>query len=301
MSDSPSVLWLPALTRFAAASPLRRMFARADRLADGAAGHLDALAGYFATGATPVPVAALTRELARGDAGDATWLCADPAWIEPELTGARLLACGRLALEPDEVAALAEALQPLFLEQGMTLETTTPERWHLRVPAGLPLPDFPAPEQALGAQLIGHLPEGPAARRWRVLLTDIQVTLHQHPLNAARRRRGLPPVNSLWLWGGGVLPARVTSTLAGACSDDALVRALAARAGMPWRARDPDSALPAGWLLDLTDLDADAIDGTWWPHVERWACRQPLLLHLADGQRRRWRPWHRLRVWRDRR
>jgi hypothetical protein len=298
MAAPSTVLWLPALARFAPTSPLRRLLVRADRLADGAAGYLGGLDGYFDAGTKPMPVAALTRELACGDAGDATWLCADPAWIEPDLTGARLLACGRFDLTAAEVAEFAEAVRPLFLEQGMTLETTTLDHWHLRVPTEWPLPDFPAPEQALGAQLIGHLPEGPAARRWRVLLTDIQVTLHQHPLNIERRRHGLPPVNSLWLWGGGVLPARVTSALAGVCSDDALLQALAARAGVPWRIRDPDQAMPAGGLLDLTDLDAAVIETAWWPHIERLTRERAMVLHFAEGGRWYWRPRHRWRCWR---
>ena len=41
----------------------------------------------------------------------------------------------------------------------------------------------------------------------RMLLNEVQVLLHQHPLNAARQTRGLPPVNSVWFWGAGRLPA----------------------------------------------------------------------------------------------
>ncbi|PWK89768.1 phosphoglycerate mutase [Fulvimonas soli] len=293
-------LWLPDLRRFDRASPLRRLLARADREADGPAGYLGGLDGYFDAGARPLPAAALTRELLAGDAGAAPWLAADPAWIEPDINGARLLACGRLGLDAAEAEALAETLRPLFAEHGMRLETTTPDRWHLRVPEDVPLPDFPSPEQALGENLLGHLPQGPQGRRWRVLLNEAQVLLHQHPLNAGRRRRGQPPVNSLWPWGGGRLPATVESTLAGVCGDDPLLLALAARAGLPHRRREPArlADLPAGWLADLQDLPVDDIEQAWRPAIEAAARRRALRLAFASGERWRWRPWHRLRAWR---
>src|SRR6185312_8364748 len=78
------------------------------------------------------------------------WLPADPAWVRPDMNGVRLLACGQLQLSMDEAQAFAAMLRPVFDEAGMQLEISTPDRWHLRLPADMPLPDFDAPEQALG-------------------------------------------------------------------------------------------------------------------------------------------------------
>lgn len=297
MSASLS-LWLPALSRFEPAHPLRRLLARADRQADGPRGYLAGLADWFET-TQPLPAGALTRELAAGDAGDASWLCADPAWVEPDMNGARLLACGRMQLSQDEAAAFAEPLAPLFEEQGMHLHLTGPDRWHVRLPPGMAAPDFPAPEQALGENLLQHLPQGPEGRRWRILQNDLQVALHQHPLNARRRAAGQPPVNSLWLWGAGTLPARVRTQLKGVESDDPLLRALAANAGVAQRARAGEAAdLSPGWLLDLQDLPAGPIATHWWPAIDALARRHPLQFHFASGERWLHRPMHRLRFWR---
>ena len=87
--------WLPAWPRFDRLHPLRMLLQRADRLADGAVGYLGGLAAYFSCEGG-MPAAALTREYLVGDAGDAYWLSADPAWVQPDLTGARLMACGQL-------------------------------------------------------------------------------------------------------------------------------------------------------------------------------------------------------------
>ena len=42
--------------------------------------------------------------------------------------------------------------------------------------------------------------------RFRAELNELQMLLHEHPVNQAREARGELPVNSLWLWGGGSLP-----------------------------------------------------------------------------------------------
>lgn len=302
MSDTsprPLECWLPNLQRFDALHPVRSLLLRADRLDEGANGYLGGLAHYFQCRGG-IPAAALTRDHLVGDAADAGWLSADPAWIQPELNGARLLACGQLQLSMDEAQSLAKPLKPVFGDAGMILEISSPDRWHLRLLSQAPLPDFAAPEQALGEDLFEHLPQGPDGRRWRALLNEVQVLLHQHPVNAERRARGLPPVNSLWLWGGGALPQRVTTNLTGVIGEDLLLLALARRADISVQPRNEASvtSVPAGWLVDLQDQSVDAIAETWWPLLQSQAKRQPLMLAFASGERWLYRPWHRLRFWR---
>lgn len=298
-SPNPIECWLPNLQRFDPSHPLRSLLVRSDRLDNSATGYLDGLADYFQCRGG-IPAAALTREHLLGDAGDASWLSADPAWIQPDLSGARLLACGQLQLTMDEAQSLAKPLKPIFGDAGMVLEISSPDRWHLRLLSQSPLPEFAAPEQALGEDLYEHLPQGHDGRRWRALFNEVQVILHQHPLNAERRAHGLPPVNSLWLWGGGPLPQRVTTTLKSVVSDDLLLSALAKRAGIPVQPRDITSmsAVRAGWLIDLQDISAEDIAATWWPSLQDLAKRQPLKLSFASGERWLYRPWHRMRFWR---
>jgi hypothetical protein len=299
LSSRPLECWLPDLQRFDPTHPVHALLQRADRMENGAVGYLGGLSGYFQC-SEGMPAAALTREHLAGDADGSSWLSADPAWVQPDLSGARLLACGQLQLSMDEALALAEPLKPVFSDAGMSLEVSSPDRWHVRLPSPMPLPDFDAPEQALGEDLYEHLPQGPDGRRWRVLLNEVQVLLHQHPANTQRRARGLPPVNSVWLWGGGVLPQRVVTPLPGAIGEDVLLLALAKRAGIPVQSRDQASvsAAAAGWLIDLQDLAADDIAATWWPLLQAQARRQPLMLSFASGERWHARPWHRLRFWR---
>ena len=102
----------------------------------------------------------------------------------------------------------------------MPIDAPHPSRWYLRIAPGVRLPSFADPADALGTDL-GDALVGPAAgdgadaRRWRTLLTEAQVVLHNHPWNARRAAEGKPPVNSLWFWGGGALPFQVTAPAGG--------------------------------------------------------------------------------------
>jgi hypothetical protein len=292
-------IWLPDLTRFAPDHPLRALLRKADPLANGVQGYMDGLASRFGL-AGSLPAGSLTRELIAGDAGTDAWLCADPAWVQPDLNGARLLACGQMQLSEDDAQTLAESLMPLFEEVGMTLQVSSPDHWHVRLAVDTQVPDFAAPEQALGEDLYYHLPQGEKGRPWRILLNEVQVVLHQHPLNEERRLRGLPPVNHLWLWGGGILPASVNTLASHVIGDDLLLTALAkqARVSCAPRTKQAVSSAVPGTLIDLQDLPVDDIATHWTHDLLALAKQHALQLSFASGERWIHRPWHRLRFWR---
>jgi hypothetical protein len=296
----PVRLWLPALSRFVPTHPLRRLARQADRLEDGAQGYVAALAQNFGLLADALPAAALTRQWYAGDAGDALWLAADPAWVQPDMNGARLLACGQWQLSMDDAQSLAAAVRPAVEEAGMQLLVSAPDRWQLRLPEGLALPTFAAPEQALGEDLFQHLPQGEPGRTWRRLINEAQVLLHQHPLNTRRREQGLPPINSLWLWGGGRLPAVLDTPWHGVISDEPVLCALAEKARIPTQSRSPDAVakVAAGWLIDLQDLPVDTIAAHFETSIQQLAASCALELAFASGERYLHKRWHRLRRWR---
>lgn len=303
MADVAHVL-LPARAACADIVALAQPLARADRLPDAAPGYLAALAAHFQWPGVQLPVAALLREHAAGDAVGASWLCADPAYVQPDINGARMLACGTLDLTRDEAEALARELRPVFGDSGALLETTTPARWHLRLPAGAVLPAFATPEDVLGADLFEHLPQGVEGRRWRQLFNEAQVILHQHPVNAARRARGAMPANSLWFWGAGALPAWIKTPLARVASDDPLAHALAARAGIGSETPRPEllaQVFDGAALFDLERVAPDALAQTWLPALFASLARgrvRELHFAFASGERFRLARWHRLRFWR---
>src|SRR5690606_25852361 len=123
---------------------LARALGRADALPAGEAGERAQLQRHFELLPRGWPVAALTRSLDAGDAAIGHWLRADPAWVRPDINGARLFAVGEgMQLVREDADALVPALRTLFGDAGFPIDAPDPSRWYLRAPAGTPLPAFP--------------------------------------------------------------------------------------------------------------------------------------------------------------
>jgi hypothetical protein len=306
-----AIFLLPAWSSFGrqGLSPeLAKAFGRVDAEAPGDSGGDAQLIRHFTATPAHWAPAAITRQADVGDAAGAAWLRADPAHVRPEMTGARLLGIGeRLSLSQDDVDALLPALKPVFGDSGFALDAPTHARWYLRLRREAKFPQFSAPDAALGEDLFEHQPDGPEGRRWRALLNEVQIVLHNHPWNAQRAERGLVPINALWVWGGGLLPDRVATDASHAQSDDDLLRALIKFAG---GAAQPlghafDSASSAHGDVALYDLrryrDFAALQRDWLlPAVRalRSGGLSSLVLDAADGTQLQLAPSQRWRIWR---
>lgn len=285
---------------------LAKMFGRADALAPAESGRDAQLLRHFVSMPARWAPAAMTRQIDAGDAAGAAWLRADPAHVRPDINGARLLGIGeRLSLSQDDVDALIPALKPVFGDSGFVLDAPAPARWYLRLPREAKLPQFSAPDDALGEDLFEHQPDGPEGRRWRALLNEMQIVLHNHPWNAQRVERSLVPINALWIWGGGVLPDRVTAEAGLACSDDDLVRAsMRLAGGEAMRLPQAFGGTDAGTIV-LHDVrgyrDLAALQRDWLlPAADaiRTGTLDSLVLDAADGSRLRIAKAQRWRIWR---
>jgi hypothetical protein len=307
-----ATLLLPPRTAFAGQAlpdEVATTLGRGDRSA-GEPGRRAQLQRHFEWLPRGWPVAALARECDAGDAASGQWLRADPAWIRPDINGARLFASGEgLRLGAADVDALLPALRPLFGDAGMPIDAPDPARWYLRVDPGVTLPAFPEPDDALGADLGDAIVDGaddPLARRWRGLLSEAQVVLHNHPWNARRAAEGKPPVNSLWFWGGGALPDRVATPIASVDSDDVVLRGLAARAGLAAHDAPEAFATPRSShaLMDVAaEAGPEALFARWvQPALQalRRGDLEALTLDFADGMRFDLRAGQQWRLWRRR-
>lgn len=296
-------LLLPASVRFAGMAlppALGRALGRADRVAH-EAGEEAQLARHFRMLPNRWAPAALTRVVDGGpeDAHLSAWLRADPAYIRPDINGARLLAIGDgLGIDQADVDALLPALRPLFGDAGFPLDAPHPGRWYLRLPHEAKLPPFVAPAQALGDDVFEHIPAGADARRWRVLLGEAQVVLHNHPHNAVRMAAGKASVNSLWFWGGGVLPDQIAATAPTLYSDDPVLQGVAGVGKLACMPLSAFTDVAADALVDLrAQRDAQKlVDALMQPAVAGMA-RHDVLLDFADGvvflvqAGQRWRFW----------
>ncbi|HET7843192.1 MAG TPA: phosphoglycerate mutase [Xanthomonadales bacterium] len=281
MAATPvAVFLLPPIDalRGVRAPSLELLHARGDASPAREPGLFPALSGLVDAHPWPPAIAALTRAVDAPNDAAGAWLRADPCYLQPDHAGVRLFGFGTLALTAAEAAELARALRPLFGDDGFELSLPHPDRWYLRLPTGAKLPRFAHPGDALGADLHDHLPEGELGKRWRRLLGEAQVILHNHPVNAERAARGALPANSVWFWGGGARPDWVRTAATLVASDDPSLHGLATIAGTTSRLLDPALAVADGQGLRLLDLRGEADVAT----LERdWLA--PAVAHLRAG------------------
>ncbi|MHB8158561.1 MAG: cofactor-independent phosphoglycerate mutase, partial [Desulfocucumaceae bacterium] len=66
---------------------------------------------------------------------------------------------------------------------------------------------FTPPHDILGKKITEYLPDGPYAELFRNMQRESSKFLSNHPVNISRKKRGLRPANSIWIWGEGKKPA----------------------------------------------------------------------------------------------
>ena len=188
--------------------------------------------------ARDLPVAPVRRLADTGERDEHWWLCADPVHLEADQNRLMLFDSHTFALERHEAAALAQEFNALFAADGVWLETPHPVRWYLRLPAEPDVRTHPL-SRVVGHDIHAFLPWGAAQRRWHAFLNEVQMFLHGSAVNQAREEAGRPTINSVWFWGGGVLPRAASAPFTAIWSGHALAAGLARLAGVPLRPVPP--------------------------------------------------------------
>jgi hypothetical protein len=136
-----------------------------------------------------------------GEPGEFEWLRADPCSFRVNRSELILLDAAMFEVSRAEAEALAETLNRHFADANLVFYPMQPERWYLRG-AATPLEHaFPPLAVARGKAIEVH--PGTGAARAHALMNEMQMALHEHPVNEAREARGELPINALWLWGTG--------------------------------------------------------------------------------------------------
>ena len=153
----------------------------------------------------PLPVAALSRAAVEGADLRGQWWVATAVELEAAHDHVQLSQV--LSLADDEWAALTEGFNRTFGAGTCALELGQGAEAYLRFDEPLSASGVD-PVRVAGGDVHGALPGGEQGHVLRRLMTEVQMWLHEHPLNDERRARGAAPVTGLWLWGGGELPPR---------------------------------------------------------------------------------------------
>lgn len=215
------------------------------------------LAESFGLDSEALAIAALERYAETGLRDGACWWRADPVHLAADRDQLVMLPQTLLAVTAEETQRLAETFNQNYSADGFALVVSRPDCWYLRAPADWQCRSW-NPTRVAGLPVTEFMPTGPDENPLRKLMTEIQMLFHEHPVNQTREAAGKPPINSLWLWGGGRLPESVKQTPARIITSLPLVRGLARLAGQVSESWPVDLSEPfteGEWLIALSMTD----------------------------------------------
>jgi hypothetical protein len=130
------------------------------------------------------------------------WLRADPVHLAVSRDNIQLYDSHVLKPTLDEMTQIAATLNHHFAQDGLHFIFPDAARGYLRVAVD-DMPETTPLWQMGGANVFEHLPrQNNCHTNWRRVTNEIQMLLHDNPVNVARELRRQYPINGLWLWGG---------------------------------------------------------------------------------------------------
>ncbi len=257
----------------------------------------------------PYPAEGLGALRMWGQTGDrpGVWIAAaDPVYLEPRLDHLCLHALSGSMIPPSDLKPMFDHLQDTLAAGRRYAFARLGSRGYLR--ADQPISTARVPPYVVDQQPPGEfLPTGECANLHRNILSEIEMALHEHPVNLRRVAEGKPPVNSLWLWGGGMAPEKTRRPQPPLFADDALLcgyweSATAGSNAWPGSLAACAEASSHGFvaIAPADDASGEILRGYLEElhallKAERLA---RLVLLFRDGVRADVRPRHRLRFWR---
>ena len=123
----------------------------------------------------------------------------------------RLAPLAEAALSADEASALGALVSSHFGTDELAVAAFVHGAWLLRFTRSIDCSTQP-PDAVVGHNVHDFMPAGCDGARIRSLMNEIQMLLHEHPVNQRRERGRRLPVNGWWLWGFGDGVADASST-----------------------------------------------------------------------------------------
>jgi len=222
------------------------------------------------------PVAALSWLGEGNDPGDECWLYADPVNLQLQRDYFSLNLPVPVPLDLAESEELIASLNRHFSEDGLQFSVAPSGQWYLRMASAVAVKTS-FPTQAAGRDIRDFLPIGAEADKLRSVLNEMQMLLHEHPVNKAREERGEVIINSLWLSGSGRVPIQTLDSSITIFTDIALAKGLALVAG------NSSHPLPGDFsALDKELAHAMLVPGKSAQSDEQWL--MPMSLALKAGK-----------------
>ncbi len=194
------------------------------------------------------PVAPITQQMdsaqQRIETNQSYWLRADPVHLRIEQNHIMLADRFMFQITREEALQFSSVINQILIHDNISILPLHPYRWYIRLPNTPELHTHTL--SAATCNNINHLmPGGKDGIKWHKITNEIQMLLHDHPINQDRALRDQLAINSLWFWGGGFMPKSVSTPYTTVWSSDHFTRALTILCGTKHNAL-PDNA--ESWL-----------------------------------------------------
>lgn len=124
--------------------------------------------------------------------------------LKPDMHSALILPLEKTSESTENISVLIKDLSDFF-KVDCHISAVDDETYIMSL-HGFDVPlHYPHPLSVLGKSANPYIEQSRAIMPWYQLLNEMQMYLHQHPLNQQRVKSGQLPINSLWCWGGGEL------------------------------------------------------------------------------------------------
>ena len=173
-----------------------------------------------------LPHGAIRHAALTGERDQRWYLCIDPIHAQVDRSAVVPIAHRELELSQDECRQFLHSLNEHFRDEGWQIQVVTPHDWILCSDKHKAINTISL-SQAMYHNMDDHLPRGADASYWHGIMNEVQMLLHGHPLNQARAAQGRLSLNSVWLWGSGVLPEFTARHWQRVFADDLLSKGLA--------------------------------------------------------------------------
>ncbi|MEK7778515.1 MAG: phosphoglycerate mutase [Pseudomonadota bacterium] len=163
------------------------------------------------------------------------WMRADPVHLRIEQNHIMLADSQAFKISKEESQQIAQIINCCLDNKNILILPLQSDRWYLRCTEVPELETFPLSDVTC-RNINDYLPIGNQSVVWRKIFNEIQMVLHDHPINQVRESRGELAINSVWFWGGGVMPqVKIESIFSHVWGNHEFLRALAFYSNAVWK------------------------------------------------------------------
>lgn len=134
------------------------------------------------------------------------WAVAQPVSLAAGLDHVRMAPLAEATPSPPEAEQLAATVRAHFAGDVFDLVDFLDGAWLVRCAEPIDCTTHD-PATLAGRNIHDYLPSGRDGARMRSRMNEIQMVLHDHPVNERRTSTRAAPINALWIWGFGAFAA----------------------------------------------------------------------------------------------